>query len=58
MPVEPLVYNSANHGPQAAEPASTPAANEEANAPKAATEKKPGFFTRVGRFFKRIFGAE
>ena len=58
MPVEPLVYNSANHAPQAAEPASTPAANEEANAPKAATEKKPGFFTRVGRFFKRIFGAE
>ena len=61
MPVEPLVYNSANHAPQAAagaEAATTPAANAEANATKAPAEKKPGFFTKVGRFFKRIFGAE
>ncbi len=61
MPVEPLVYNSANHAPQATAssgPASTSPANAEANTPKAPAEKKPGFFTRVGRFFKRIFGAE
>lgn len=61
MPVEPLVYNSANHAPQAAagaEAATTPAANAEANTPKAPAEKKPGFFAKVGRLFKRIFGAE
>jgi hypothetical protein len=28
-------------------------------APQAqATQKKPGFFGKIGRFFKRIFGAE
>jgi hypothetical protein len=53
----PLVYNAAEHAPstpappQAAAPVSPPAA-----AP--VPEKKPGFFKRVGRFFKRAFGAE
>lgn len=61
--VAPLVYNSAEHAPQTAslpEPASTPAANRSANstAPQPAAQKKPGFFKRVGRFFRRIFGAE
>lgn len=55
-PVAPLVYKSVDHAPQLAAPPpaiqATPAA-----APKAA-EKKPGFFTRVGRFLKKIFGAE
>jgi hypothetical protein len=53
----PLVYNAADH----ASPASTPAAAATPASPPApapAPEKKPGFFKRVGGFFKRIFGAE
>lgn len=59
--VPPLVYRSAEHAQavqipeqttQAATAAATPAK------PKPATQKKPGFFSRVGRFFRRIFGAE
>jgi hypothetical protein len=50
----PLVYNAAEHAPTAVSPA--PAT---ANPPAAPIqEKKPGFFKRVGSFFKRIFGAE
>jgi hypothetical protein len=54
-----LVYNAADHAPKAAEatPADTaPPAAAPANAP--APQKKPGFFRRVGRFFKRVFGAD
>jgi hypothetical protein len=51
-----MVYNAADHAPQAAEAA--PAAPAPAAAPPAAPEKKPGFFKRVGKFFKRVFGAE
>ena len=49
---ETLAYSAADHAPKPAE-AATPA-------PAAAPppQKKPGFFNRVGRFFKRIFGAE
>ncbi len=36
----------------AAQPPTTPAAQS------SGSQKKPGFFRRVGRFFKRIFGAE
>jgi hypothetical protein len=54
-----MVYNAADHAPQpgdavpvaAAAPATAPA-------PAAANEKKPGFFKRVGHFFKRVFGAD
>jgi len=60
--VAPLVYSSKTQAApmetaptQAASPAA-PAATAPAAAP--AKEKKPGFFRRVGRFFKRIFGAE
>jgi hypothetical protein len=53
--VEPLVYKSADHAPQpAAETAPTPSAA--ANQPVA--KKKSGFLTKVGKFFRRIFGAE
>jgi hypothetical protein len=58
--VEPLMYQGADHAAQttttapdgtgsmaAATPAQTPA-----------QQKKAGLFTRVGRFFRRIFGAE
>jgi hypothetical protein len=57
QPIEPLVYKSADH---AAQPAATPAAsanqNPATNPPVA--KKKPGFFSKVGHFFRRIFGAE
>jgi hypothetical protein len=54
-----LVYNAADHAPQAAE-AAPPAAAPPTTAPATppAAEKKPGFLKRVGHFFKRVFGAE
>jgi hypothetical protein len=41
-------------------PAATQAAPTPANqtAPQQTGQKKPGFFTKLGRFFKKIFGAE
>ena len=59
--IEPLVYNGADHAAKpAAMPAEAPATGSTQNppAPAPATQKKAGFFTRVGHFFKRIFGAE
>jgi hypothetical protein len=61
--VAPLVYNSAEHVPQTASlpaPASPPTAGARANptAPQPAAQKKPGFFRSIGRFFKKVFGAE
>jgi hypothetical protein len=52
-----LAYNAADHAPASAEaaPVATPAPAPTAAPPP---QKKPGFFTRVGHFFKRIFGAE
>ena len=65
---EPLVYSAAPAPPAAtppppvAEPAQAPAAPTVAtpSAPvsRKAAEKKPGFFHSIGRFFKRVFGAE
>jgi hypothetical protein len=62
-PVAPLIYKSADHVPSAAGgsdagAASNASTNAATAAPKATREKKPGFFSRVGRFFKRVFGAE
>jgi len=56
--VESLIYNSADHAPKpAAETA--PAASASANpTPPPAAKKKPSFFSNVGKFFRRIFGAE
>ncbi len=51
----PLVYSAADHAPQPAEAAPAAAAPAPAATPP---QKKPGLFTRVGHFFKRIFGAE
>jgi hypothetical protein len=62
--VAPLVYSSNASGPAQAAPApATPVAAPAANPAPAKTAapakaKKPGFFRRVGHFFKRIFGAE
>jgi hypothetical protein len=54
-----MVYNAADHAAQPAETApaaaATPAA---APATAPAPQKKPGFFKRVGHFFKRVFGAD
>lgn len=56
-----LSYSAADRAAQPGSPVvvrSAPAASA-APVPQApATKKKPGFFTRVGQFFKRIFGAE
>ena len=60
--VAPLVYNGADRAQQAAtlpQPSATPAAapvNPPSNPP--AAKKKPGFFGKVGQFFRHIFGAE
>jgi hypothetical protein len=55
--VAPLVYKSADHAAQpAAEPATSAAATPPAPLP--AANKKPGFLSSVGRFFRRLFGAE
>jgi hypothetical protein len=58
VPVAPLVYKAADHAPQpsAEQTASAQPASPAATQPK--TQKKPGFFTRLGHFFRRIFGAE
>jgi len=59
---EALIYKSADHAPKpvAIEQAATQQPAAEANlAPKPpAQNKKTGFFGRIGRFFRRIFGAE
>jgi len=56
-----LVYKSSEHAPQTVAipqpPASAGATGPPAPA-KSKAQKKSGFFRRVGRFFKRIFGAE
>lgn len=53
QPVPPLVYNAAEHAPTpVAEPTPPPAA------PAPEPKKKSGFFTSIGHFFKRIFGAD
>lgn len=58
-----LVHNSAAATPQAVTipppdsgPVAAPAPNQSAPAQK--PQKKPGFFGRIGRFFRRVFGAE
>jgi hypothetical protein len=57
----PLVHNSSEAPAQTAPISTTPVGASQA-APAIPTpstqKKKPGFFTRVGNFFKKIFGAE
>jgi hypothetical protein len=59
---ETLTYNSADHAPapvQSAQPAASAQSAASNPAPAtAAPKKKPGLFTRIGNFFRRIFGAE
>jgi len=55
-----LVYNSADlMAPKAAPAAATTVPDPTGKADRPASQqKKPGFFHRVGRFFRRVFGAE
>jgi hypothetical protein len=61
----PLVYSSGAKAPESAPapapPATLPvtvAAPANQPAPPPAQKKKPGIFTRLGHFFRRVFGAE
>jgi hypothetical protein len=62
QPNVPLVYNASEHAPPAsaaAQTAAAPAANSAAQpASVPSTKKKAGFFGSIGRFFRRLFGAE
>jgi hypothetical protein len=58
-PIEPLVYKSADHATQpAAETASQANAAANPSASKPAVKKKSSFFGGIGKFFRRLFGAE
>ena len=65
-PADALVYKATDHAPQTvdlpqptAAPASTsPTTSPNTSATKPAPASKPGFFHKLGRFFRRIFGAE
>jgi len=54
--IEPLVYEGEEHAPQPAVEPAPATANPPAAQP--ASPNKPGIFSKIGRFFKRIFGAE
>lgn len=54
-----LSYNGTDHAAQIAGPASAAPIASATPAPQApAKQKKPGFFGKIGKFFRRIFGAE
>jgi hypothetical protein len=57
-----LSYNGADHAAQTAAPATAapeaPAASATAPPQAPAAQKKPGFFGKIGHFFRKIFGAE
>ena len=57
---EPLVYSAPTPAPQQSAPAATPAAPAQTTQPAASAppKKKPGFFRSIGRFFKKVFGAD
>jgi hypothetical protein len=56
--VEPLVYKAADHVAQPTAAAQDDGSAAKAAMTKPATGKKSGVFSKIGRFFKRIFGAE
>jgi hypothetical protein len=55
QPIEPLVYKSEEHAAQPKTEAPPPAATQPV---KPEPKKKSGFRASIGRFFRRIFGAE
>ncbi len=59
----PLVYKSEEPQPAVVAPAAVPEATTAVPVPatkvaEKSREKKPGFFRKIGRFFRRIFGAD
>jgi hypothetical protein len=56
--VEPLVYKAADHVAQPAAAVQDDGAAARPAMTKPAAGKKTGVFSKIGRFFKRIFGAE
>jgi hypothetical protein len=57
--VEPLVYKGADLVAQPAVAAGQDDSSAaKSSAPKPEAGKKTGVFSKIGRFFKRIFGAE
>jgi hypothetical protein len=59
----PLVFSTLPHAPEPvaippAQPEPPPASAASPPAPPASHKKKPGLFTRLGHFFRRVFGAE
>jgi hypothetical protein len=56
--VEPLVYKGADHVAQPAAAIQDDGSAAKSSAPKPAAREKAGVFSKIGRFFKRIFGAE
>ena len=57
QPIAPLVYKAEEHAPTVMPP-EQPAAPAATVAPAPPAVKKPGFFASVGRFFRKLFGAE
>jgi hypothetical protein len=54
-----LSYNGADHAAQiTAPPTAAPAASATPPPQAPAPQKKPGFFGKIGHFFRKIFGAE
>jgi hypothetical protein len=56
--VEPLVYKGADHVAQPVAAVQDDGSAAKSSAPKPAAREKAGVFSKIGRFFKRIFGAE
>jgi hypothetical protein len=59
--IEPLVYKSSDHGVNSANgapPSASTASAAPAAVPAAPAAPKPGFFARVGNFFRHLIGAE
>lgn len=54
----PLVHNAGDATPSTGPAAASSAAQPTAAPPQPAPQKKRGFLSSVGRFFRRIFGAE
>jgi hypothetical protein len=55
-----LIYNGTDNAPQTASPATAapPPASPTPTPQAPAPQKKPGFFGKIGQFFRKIFGAE
>jgi hypothetical protein len=55
---ETLAYNAAEHAPQPAETPAPAAAPTPPPQPAVAPPKRPGFFAKMGHFFRKLFGGD